>query len=313
MGLRPVPCNLCKTDDSRLLLRVKRSQDHFTLRKCRRCGLVFLNPRPESEDLARYYAEHYDYDGFRRDRESLINRCRGDLDWIRKFKPKGSLLEVGCMYGFLLALARDAGFDCHGVEISKKVATHAREELHLDVHAGALESAHFPEGSFDVVFMSHVIEHLEDPLGALEKTVSLLKKDGVLLLKCPNFDSLMARITRHGWWWIAPPEHLYHFTPRSLGKSLGRAGFRKVTVETSRGDLSYLRYLTVGILKLLPVTKGFKARYRATIDATPDHLSQRYLLSAYNACGPLVRVIHKLRLGEEMLVVASMEHEGPSG
>ena len=158
-------CHVCGGREHRPLFTVSRYQRDYRLVCCRHCGLVFVDPRPSSAELTRYYAQTYDYDLFMNDAESIRQRGREDVAWVQRFKTAGRLLEVGCMYGFMLEQAQRQGFACYGIEISDKAAQYAREQLGLKVHTGRVEERPFGDCRFDVIYLSHLIEHLEDPLG----------------------------------------------------------------------------------------------------------------------------------------------------
>lgn len=305
MEMHSVRCNCCSENNSCVVYEVHRYEMIFQINRCRHCGLMYVNPRPTPTALATYYATTYNYDGFLKARESIVQRCRSDLALIRSYKPTGTLLEVGCMYGFLLKCAAEAGYQTKGVEISHKAASYGKEQLGMDIFCGTVEEANLSPASVDVVFMSHLIEHLEDPLAALTKISHALKPDGVLIMKLPNAGSLMARLTRRHWWWLCPPEHLYHFTPGTIRRMFAHAGLGDVRIKTMHGDLNYLRYLSLFAVEALPFSPETKSRYRAVIDANPKHRAQKILMWVYRLLGPLVWLLHRCNLGEEMLVIAS--------
>jgi 2-polyprenyl-3-methyl-5-hydroxy-6-metoxy-1,4-benzoquinol methylase len=106
-----------------------------------------------------------------------------------------------------------------GVEPSDEAARASISSLGLDpdrVHVATLEEAQFPLESFDLITMSHVLEHLHDPLAALERVGSWLKPTGCLKIWCPNYDSQERRIFGRNWFALDVPRHLYHFTPATV-------------------------------------------------------------------------------------------------
>jgi 2-polyprenyl-3-methyl-5-hydroxy-6-metoxy-1,4-benzoquinol methylase len=307
MDLCEVECNICSSPNRKLIFERERYQINFKIQRCNNCGLVYLNPRPCSSQLSEYYSNVYNYEGFLENHDNLITKSRKDLELIQKYKKEGNLLEIGCMYGFLLDCARKSGFKAYGVEISQKATDYARKNFALDIFNGRLEESSFDTQFFDVIFLSHLLEHLEDPMGTLKIISRILKPDGVLIIKCPNFGSLMSKIMRTDWGWLAPPEHLYHFTPKTITNMLNKAGISDITISTIGGDLGYLRYLTVTALSWLPISKSLINKYRVKIDVQPGHISQRLLLAIYKLCRPVIYLIHKAKLGEEMIVVGRKE------
>jgi Methyltransferase domain len=101
------------------------------------------------------------------------------------WRGEGKVLDVGCGAGGNLKSLQEQGWQVFGIEISDVAAAHARDLLQADIHTGTLESAPFPPKSFDLVLMSHSLEHLPSPADALSRVHSLLKDDGLLVVSVP--------------------------------------------------------------------------------------------------------------------------------
>jgi hypothetical protein len=76
------------------------------------------------------------------------------------------------------------------------------------------------------------------------------------------------------------------------------------TLTTRGGDTQYLRYLGVELVNRLPVGPEKKSRYRALIDKHPNHFTQKILFGGYRVAKPLVRLVHRLNYGQEIVAVA---------
>jgi SAM-dependent methyltransferase len=139
--------------------------------------------------------------------------------------PDGSMLEIGCAAGDLLVRVQDQLPEAtvRGVELSKEASERAWERG-LDVFHGTLEEFETDE-RFDLVFMSHVIEHVLDPVATVERIASLLKPGGILYLETPNVRSLDARIWKRHWGLIHYPRHLCLFDRSTIAGLLERGGF----------------------------------------------------------------------------------------
>jgi SAM-dependent methyltransferase len=248
----PVACNLCGSDDARTLHERGSSDaslarhalittdvyaDYGRIVRCRRCGLVYRNPRPSPEDVLSAYAEVRDAD-YLEEQDCRSMNAHLSLRVIRRHARGGRLLDAGCATGLFLNAAR-TDFDVQGVEPSAWAAGLARSRLGLDVVQGSLGSAPLPEGSFDVVTLIDVLEHFVDPLGALRRAAALLRPGGLLYVVTPDIGSLSSRLLR-GYWWGLRPAHLYYFSRATLGRALEAAGFE---VRESR---SYGRLFTYG-------------------------------------------------------------------
>lgn len=253
-GLETVPCNLCGAEEFDVLFHspmdeqdpvhladyvasTNRYDRYGRIVRCRRCRLVYTNPRLSQETLRQGYAGSVDTDYAEEDASRSINAHMA-LRTIRKFARAGRLLDVGCATGYFLNAAR-LDFEVHGIEPSRWAADHARERLKLEVQHGNLEDVALPAGSLDVVSMNDVIEHFSDPRAALLRVHRLLKPGGLLYLVTPDISGLAARVLR-GKWWGLRPAHLYYFSRATLQLMLRETGFRPVLTR------SYGRIFTYG-------------------------------------------------------------------
>jgi SAM-dependent methyltransferase len=135
-----------------------------------------------------------------------------------------SLLDVGCGDGAFLAEARDCGWQVVGLEPDHRAAAVARQRG-LEVRVGGLECLQAQTGAFDVITLSHVIEHLPRPVQALRDCRRLLKPGGQLWLETPNVDSLGHQVFGENWRGLEAPRHFVLFSPRALERALAAAGF----------------------------------------------------------------------------------------
>jgi SAM-dependent methyltransferase len=201
--------------------------------RCGTCGLVYLNPRPRRDEMARHYPPAYFAlypEVMRNGERSPLMRLGFTLIRRRRLpaRPPGRALDIGCGSGFYLATLRRLGWVVDGVEISEDAARHARELNDIAVRVGSAEMIlpDLPDRSFDLVTMWHVLEHLHDPRAVLSQVARVLRPDGLLMLEVPNFAGACSRVFRSSWAPLEPPRHLFQFTPASLSALLGGAGLR---------------------------------------------------------------------------------------
>jgi 2-polyprenyl-3-methyl-5-hydroxy-6-metoxy-1,4-benzoquinol methylase len=227
-----VACPVCHTVSSNIFLHVPdrfelARGEQYSLVKCQKCTLIYLNPRPVEQASSVFY-EHEEYTPFVSAQNSnsgfdrLYQRARGHNNkWKRKkierqVPEKGRLLDVGCGTGeFIEEMAR-AGWQVRGLERDPRAAAYAVEKLKLNVVCGTLENMPAAAGSFDVVTMWHVLEHLYQPHKALMQIRDMLKPEGLLVIAVPNANSLDALFYKQNWVAYDAPRHLQHFNLKSL-------------------------------------------------------------------------------------------------
>jgi SAM-dependent methyltransferase len=213
-----VRCNLCGADDTELIYRAR---DHrlgvdeieWPLVRCRRCGLGYLNPRPTSAEIGKYYPERY-FAG----RENLGDRYERQAGYLPQ--APGRLLDIGTAGGDFAALMQERGWTVEGIENAE-----AAENPHgLLVHRMSFpeEADRLSEESYDVITAWAVFEHLRDPRRAFEASARMLRPGGRLIIQVPNLRSVWARHARNE----DIPRHLYFFTPTTLGHLGSAAGLK---------------------------------------------------------------------------------------
>jgi SAM-dependent methyltransferase len=217
--------------------------------RCRTCGIIFLSPQPNAQQLTSLYSREYFEGDFRCGHEgTYFNEAtlkglvdRGLLERIRAARPSGRFLEVGCAGGAFLDAARASGYDAAGVELSADAARFARDRFQLDVRTGTLKEAKFPGASFDVVYAGDVIEHLPDPARTAAEMHRVLNRGGVLVLACPTqTNTLYSRLGFTLYRALGkraevqlPPYHLFEYRPGSLRLLLETSGFAIIRMEGS--------------------------------------------------------------------------------
>ncbi len=226
----PEPCILCGSDSFRQIFR----KNTWRYLRCGNCGLVHLYPRPSPEDLKKNY-DHYlpasllEIEAWAKMMKPLISKS-ADLIDARSGSPEKRLLDIGCGYGFFLSEMKARGWDVEGIEISPPGRAFARDRLGLPVHSTPLEDLRFPEGSFDVITLFYVIEHLLNPKDILKEVRRILRPDGLLLLRWPHTTPIVRLLgpLAKGLDLYHTPYHLFDFSPATLKTLLKLTGFREI-------------------------------------------------------------------------------------
>ena len=163
-------------------------------------------------------------------------------------KGRGRLLDVGCGSGELLELVQRLGWRATGVDFDPAAVSNSRGRG-LDVRLGSVEEQQFPESSFDLVVLSHVIEHLPDPVATLRECRRVLAPGGAMLVVTPNAESWGHSLLRENWLGLDVPRHLCVFTSAGLARTAGNAGFRHVSISTSPGLAQYVFFEAARLAK----------------------------------------------------------------
>ena len=163
---------------------------------------------------------------------------------------KVRLLDIGAGIGTFLSFARDRrGWEVTGAEVSTSAIKIARQRYGLALLTGRVEDLHLPTGSYDLITLWHVLEHVPYPGQTLDVCHQLLTSNGLLAIAVPNDDDARswlvrakARLSGVG----APPRytmprpheevHLSQFKSRVLAKALQS---RRYSVELTTIDDSY--------------------------------------------------------------------------
>lgn len=222
----------------------------YDIHRCDACGCGVTRPTPTPEQIAAAYAGAYDYSAHTLIEPEKRWRSRRILKQLAA-ERFDSVLDVGCMFGYLLQEARAMGVArAEGVELADAPAAWARAHG-ATVFAGTLEEfAATRPPSFDVIIAQHVLEHIRDFDGFVRTALSLLTPGGRLVLCVPHFGARTQRWFRRSWGWYQLPVHLQHFSPEAVRVLARRHGVAAEEIAFRGGDslfvLLQLMYATVG-------------------------------------------------------------------
>jgi 2-polyprenyl-3-methyl-5-hydroxy-6-metoxy-1,4-benzoquinol methylase len=228
-----VKCALCGSEKHSMVLtaedyRFHTTDEKFNLVKCRGCGLVYVNPRPTKEEMSKFYPRDYYGKQNRMAKVIVKHLLYMKIRKIMSFRKKGRILDVGCGEGGFLLNFKERGWEAYGVDISEAACRLARAKLGRYIFNCELKDRHFPDSSFDVVTLNHVLEHMLNPNEELREVHRILKDDGILRLSTPNIDSLQFKISKDRWIGLDLPRHLCYYSPRTIKDILKRNGFNVI-------------------------------------------------------------------------------------
>lgn len=230
-----VECNVCNSDDKEVISKA----DIGNIVRCRKCGLFYRSPRlSDKDEIDKYKYKVYDdlyFDAINKAKKEIFIYTLKKLD-----QYKGRILDIGCSYGYFLALAKQRGWEPYGVEISenfyKKATDNLGERYIFDV---PLKEARFQSDFFDVVTMWDVLDQLMDPLGELKEIRRILKRKGLLIIRVRNmsYHLLLNKLIKKNLLGIIKEPtvfHLYGFNNQNIKTALDKVHYSRIKIKNSK-------------------------------------------------------------------------------
>ncbi len=262
VALERVGCPLgCPSDDELVITgrdRLHELPGEFRVVRCRGCGLMRTDPRPTLDGIDFYYPA--DYRPYLTTRvgttptakvpssgrvRTAIRRLLRPVALELPPLPPGRLLEIGCGSGAFLHSMAQKGWSVDGIERSPDAGASA-QALGYPVHIGPLETAPDPPAPYDLVVGWMVLEHLHEPIATLEKLARWSATGAWLVASVPDAGAREFTWFGDAWYALHLPGHLFHYTPRTLGRVLERGGWKLERVywhDNPNNLLLSLRYL----------------------------------------------------------------------
>jgi len=202
-------------------------KDGYRLLRCASCGTTITNPYPGNEELAAYYANYQQTGNYLKKQDRKFKRGLGRVRRMIKSGASGKrFLDIGCSIGAVTAAAASLGLDAYGIDIDEATLRIAQEQYgdkarfeFITVEALAARG-----DKFDMIYMSEVIEHVNNPEEFVAALSSLLNKGGLLYLTAPDGGHFGVPKNFTDWGMVTPPNHLTYFTRKGITRLLVRHG-----------------------------------------------------------------------------------------
>lgn len=227
--MKEIECIFCGINNDRVVIE----ENGYQGKKCDRCGLIYISPRPSFDEII----DLYGHDDAHTSATSHISSdylkrlyARHNLNIIRSVVQNGALLEIGAGAGYFLDEARKMDFEPYGLEFNPIQANFIRNDLELPCEESPLDASIFAGKKFDVVYHCDVISHLFDPISDFKKINEIMKDDAFLIFETGNFGdvdrSYFKHIQRFQY-----PDHLFFFSTDNLIELLEKANFQLVKIH----------------------------------------------------------------------------------
>lgn len=236
-------CDLCGSKDRVVIGRIGRDFRRLVSVVCRNCGLMRQEPVPTEAQLRDYYARNYrlSYKGSAEPRQRDLARDQARADerialLAPILKPGMRILDVGSGTGTFLLTARKLGYAAQGIEPDARYAARLKQQFDLPVHSGPWYTAEFAPGSFDLVVVHHVLEHLSAPTDTIRRIHEWTADGGYLYLSVPDMKNPNASPLNR-----FQPAHLYGFSHETLIMLARKAGFELLDLPNTGGTQMVFR------------------------------------------------------------------------
>ncbi len=216
-----IQCSCCKGEKGSVLysgLTSVYSDQPWDLTECSTCKNIVTQPVPSKKVLDEIYNKTYLYPIHLLALGEKKFRSRAMANYLKKISFSGNdkqLLEVGCMYGYLLSELKN-DFNVKGIEIGEEAVNFCRR-FGLDVADISVEDYLLRNNEkFDLIILSHVFEHLLSPEKILEQLRDRLNPGSFLVISVPNSESFYRKLCGRYWGWWQVPVHINHFRESAL-------------------------------------------------------------------------------------------------
>ena len=247
-------CPWCGSENAQLHLELKDlflTQEQFKILECKDCGLLYTTPRPNKEEIGSYYKSD-EYYSHQENMEGFIPKVYEKVKTINlknkyhiaaEETTKGKILDIGCGVGDFLHTMEQQGWDCTGVEPSEDAKAIARKRIKAQLLSSE-EQENLSEGSFDVITMWHVLEHVDALRWQIQQLYRLCKPGGRIIIALPNYKSYDGQYYKAEWAAYDVPRHLNHFDQKTLINLFEENEMKHVKTKKLYWDAFYISYMS---------------------------------------------------------------------
>ena len=249
-------CTVCNSSNIELALKTNDysiSKEAYEIWKCTECDFHFTQGVPDQEHIAPYYKSE-DYISHSDTKKGIINNLYHKVrnimldrkfKLVKKYSQEGNLLDYGAGTGYFPGYVKSKNHSVTAIEIDPNSRKYAKDTFDLDVYEPeALVDGTLEEGTFDVISLWHVMEHLYEPKSYVQRFYNLLQTNGHLIIAVPNYTSSDGQYYDKHWAAYDVPRHLWHFSPSTMKQMVESDGFQLVEKKSMPFDSFYVSLLS---------------------------------------------------------------------
>lgn len=269
--MKSIPCILCSASETES--RVVIEENGFSGRKCVHCGLIYISPRPDLDEIQDLYGHgeaHIPAGAHLQKNFGKYLHDRHMLSLLEPYKQKGAVLDIGAGGGKFLLEAKKAGYDVFGIELNPSQSEHVHRDLGIPCEARPLSEA-YREKTFDVIYHCDVISHFYDPLAEFRLMHERLKQEGLLFFETGNIGDIAEKYYSV-FEKFQYPDHLFFFGEKSLKTLLRQTGFELLEIRrySILPQLKVIRFLQRVLKRIRKMTPGGNRKEPRHEEAAPS-------------------------------------------
>ena len=300
-------CCVCNNSDPKEF-KVKYQKDNYAVCECNKCSFVFIPP---------YFRKQISYENYKDENVAIavrngnnfvkIERHKLRYNLIKKYKPSGSLFDLGAGWGHFMLTGQQLGYDVYGIEISEQPYLYSKNDLKLPVdHIDFFEMKE--DKTFDIITMWDVLEHIDKADPFIEKCARINSKNGYIVIQVPQIDSYFAKKYKDEWKMMSL-DHVNYFGKKTITQLLNKHGYEVECIKSSFEIKLFIMYT------VLPFIKKFKGTKTESKNEIKSSERQQYFntftekpmwkLKLYMKIHNIIyNMLSALNIGEEMIVIA---------
>ena len=235
---------MCGARKSAFLASRLRAGKEYRLAACQQCGQHYCDPAPTTDEIRGFYLGDYHLElrNANGTESAFGKKFASYRDWILSFLKGGRCVDIGTATGLLPYMLKQSGFDAEGVEYNSSSVEWGSAHYGIPIRVGGTELVEKELGSFDLISMTDVLEHTENPFHVLQGLYRSLKPRGLIFITFPDIKSIESRYGQmlaslFGRPWLWPycqiPLHTWEFTQATALNMFEKAGFDAVGFRRS--------------------------------------------------------------------------------
>ncbi|MEI0561413.1 class I SAM-dependent methyltransferase [Brachyspira pilosicoli] len=182
-------CKVCSSNHYKKIGEIKNIwKEYKDVYQCDECSLYFIDS-PTDEEINSLYKNEY----HNNIKNKLFEIAKSKMRYARSLSQfnfikqtidlkNKDICEIGAFDGLLLSLFKKNNNNVFGYELNDDARVYAKKKYDIDLKENFLES----KSKYDIIILSHVIEHFREPKEILIKIKSMLKENGFIYIEVPN-------------------------------------------------------------------------------------------------------------------------------